>query len=53
MAENPDILWSSQDANGIECQISRRQWQEHVVKRPEIEEALELTKAAIQTPASQ
>ena len=47
MAENPDILWSSQDADGIECQIGRRQWQEHVAKRPEIEEALELTKAAM------
>lgn len=47
MAENHDILWSGQDADGIECQISRRQWQEHVARRPEIEEALELTKAAM------
>lgn len=49
MAEDLDILWSGQDTNGIECQISRRQWQEHVAKRPEIDEALELTKAAMRT----
>ena len=47
MAENPDILWSDQDSDGVECQISCRQWQEHVAKRPEIEDALELTKTAM------
>ena len=52
MAEDLDILWSGQDTNGIECQISQRQWQEHVAKRPEIDEALELTKAAMRTAGS-
>ena len=47
MAENSDVLWSGQDLAGVECQISRRQWQEHVAKRPEIGDALELTKAAL------
>ena len=47
MAENPDVLWNGQDSDGVECQISRRQWQEHVAKRPEIEDALELTQAAM------
>jgi hypothetical protein len=47
VAENPDVLWSGQDRDRIECQISRRQWQAHVAKRPEIEDALELTKAAM------
>ena len=47
MVENSDVLWSGLDREGVECQISRRQWQEHVAKRPEIEDALELTKAAM------
>jgi len=47
VAENPDVLWNGWDTDGVECQISRRQWQEHVAKRPEIEGALELTKAAM------
>ena len=42
-----DVLWSGSDSDRVECQISRRQWQEHVVKRPEIEAALELTKIAM------
>ena len=49
MTEDLDILWSGQDSYGVECQISRRQWQEHVAKRPEIEDALELTKAALKS----
>lgn len=52
MAENLDMLWSGQDADGIECQISRRQWQAHASKRPEIEDALELTKAAMRAAES-
>lgn len=47
MAENPDVIWSGQDNDGVECQVSRPQWQEHVAKRPEIEDAFELTKAAM------
>src|SRR4029453_13741295 len=47
VAENPDVLWNGQDTDGVECQISRRQWQEHVAKRPEIVGALELTKVAM------
>ena len=47
MAENSDVFWNGYDTDGIECRISRRQWQEHVAKRPEIEDALELTKAAM------
>jgi hypothetical protein len=47
VAENLDVLWNGQDSDGVECQISRRQWQVHVAKRPEIEDALELTKAAM------
>ena len=47
VAENQDVLWSGQDTDGVKCQISRHQWQEHVAKRPEIEDALELTKAAM------
>jgi len=42
VAENPDILWSGQDLEGVECQMSPWQWQAHVAKRPEIEDALEL-----------
>ena len=52
MAENPAVLWNGQDSDGVECQISRRQWQEHVAKRPEIEDALELTKAALMAAGS-
>jgi hypothetical protein len=50
MAENSDILWSGLDTEGIECQISRKQWRAHVAKRPEIGEALELTKGAMVAP---
>ena len=32
--------------------MSRRQWQDHVAKRPEIADALELTKAAMTTAVS-
>lgn len=52
VAENLDVLWSGLDRDGVECQISRRQWQEHVTKRPEIEAALELTKAAMMAAES-
>lgn len=52
MAEDSDVLWSGQDSDGVGCQISRRQWQEHVAKRPEIEGALELTKAAMREAGS-
>lgn len=48
MPEESDILWLGEDAEGIKCQISRKQWQEHVAKQPEIGDALELTKAAMQ-----
>ncbi|MBI3757937.1 MAG: hypothetical protein HY267_08170 [Deltaproteobacteria bacterium] len=47
MADDTDVLWGGQDSDGVQCQISRRQWQEHVAKRPEIEAALELTKTAM------
>jgi len=50
MAESPELLWVERDAEGIECQISRRQWQEHVAKRPEIAGAFELTKTAMLKP---
>jgi hypothetical protein len=52
VAENPDVLWNGQDSDGVECQISRRQWQEHVAKRPEIEDALELAKTAMTAAGS-
>jgi len=42
-----DILWRGQDTDEVECCISRRQWETHVAKRPEIEDALELTKKAL------
>jgi hypothetical protein len=47
MAEDFDILWSGQDNEGIECQISRQQWHAHITKRPEIADSLELTQAAM------
>ncbi len=52
MAENPDVLWTGQDSDGIECRMSHRQWQDHVAKRPEIADALDLTKAAMTTAVS-
>lgn len=52
VAENSDVLWSGQDIDGVECQMSRRQWQEHIAKRPEIEDALELTQVAMRAAES-
>ena len=47
MADDSDILWCGQDIDGVECCISRRQWEAHVAKRPEIEDAFDLTKRAL------
>ena len=47
MAENGDVFWKGIDTDGIECRIDESQWYSHVVKRPEIEDALELTKSAM------
>lgn len=38
-----EILWYGFDESGIECQIARQQWENHVAKRPEIEDALSFT----------
>ncbi len=52
MTEDSDILWRGQDNEGVECQISRQQWHTHVVKRPEIADAFELTQTAMSAAES-
>jgi len=47
VTDDRDILWRGQDTDGVECCISRRQWEVHVAKRPEIEDAFELTTRAL------
>lgn len=45
-----NILWRGLDRDGVECQIVRQQWESHVVKRPEIEDALALTRETMLRP---
>lgn len=46
-------LWRGRDYEGIECRIAADQWKKHVAKRPEIADALELTKRAMENPAKE
>ncbi|MBI3740409.1 MAG: hypothetical protein HY257_01465 [Chloroflexi bacterium] len=43
-------LWRGTDKEGVECFIAREQWNAHVVKRPEITDAFDLTVRAMQSP---
>lgn len=47
-----DSLWEGTDADGIKSIISRKQWENHVVKRPEIANVLDLTIRAMMKPES-
>lgn len=50
MALDRNMIWSGYDENGIRCCVARSQWMGHVAKRPEIEDALELTIQAMVSP---
>lgn len=43
-------IWQGRDKEGIECRIAGEQWESHVAKRPEIEDALDLTIQAMIDP---
>lgn len=48
MTKQSDYIWNSFDINGVECCISRLQWEQHVYKRPDISQCLSLTIQAMQ-----
>ena len=37
-----EIIWRGYNSDNVECQIALEQWENHVAKRPEIANALEL-----------
>ena len=45
-----EIIWRGYNSDNVECQIAKEQWERHVVKRPEIANALELVIQAMLNP---
>ncbi len=50
MASEREWIWQGYNSDGVECRIARDQWEGHVAKRPEIEEALDLVTQAMVNP---
>ncbi len=45
-----EIIWRGYNSDNVECQIAAEQWENHVAKRPEIADALELVIHAMLNP---